>query len=89
MIVAMQEPANEEQIQEVVEHLIKMGFSVHRTTGERQTMLGGGGSAHRFRYSQPGSAARGAGSPSHQRALQAGGAKLPSARARSSSLPNG
>src|SRR6266566_9878121 len=39
MIVAMQETASEEQIQQVVEHLIQMGFSVHRTTGERQTVL--------------------------------------------------
>jgi 3-deoxy-7-phosphoheptulonate synthase len=39
MIVAMQETATDEQIQQVVEHLIRMGFSVHRTTGERQTVL--------------------------------------------------
>jgi len=39
MIVAMQETANEDQIQVVVEHLVEMGFSVHRTTGERQTIL--------------------------------------------------
>jgi 3-deoxy-7-phosphoheptulonate synthase len=39
MIVAMQENATDEQIQQVVEHLIRMGFSVHRTTGERQTVL--------------------------------------------------
>jgi len=39
MIVAMQELASEEQIQDVVEHLVRMGFSVHRTTGERQTIL--------------------------------------------------
>src|SRR3984885_3192838 len=39
MIVAMQETATDEQIQQVVEHLVRMGFSVHRTTGERQTIL--------------------------------------------------
>jgi 3-deoxy-7-phosphoheptulonate synthase len=39
MIVAMQETATEDQIQIVVEHLVEMGFSVHRTTGERQTIL--------------------------------------------------
>src|ERR1700726_3533701 len=39
MIVAMQESATDEQIQDVVEHLVRMGFSVHRTTGERQTIL--------------------------------------------------
>src|SRR6185437_4094408 len=39
MIVAMLETATTEQIQDVVEHLVRMGFSVHRTTGERQTIL--------------------------------------------------
>ena len=39
MIVAMQETATEEQIQVVIEHLMNMGFSVHRTTGERQSIL--------------------------------------------------
>src|SRR5438046_10510848 len=39
MSVAMQETASEEQIQVVVEHLMNMGFSVHRTTGERQSIL--------------------------------------------------
>src|SRR5258707_2374096 len=39
MIVAMQETATEEQIQVVIEHLMYMGFSVHRTTGERQSIL--------------------------------------------------
>ncbi|MGH9513175.1 MAG: 3-deoxy-7-phosphoheptulonate synthase [Terriglobales bacterium] len=39
MIVAMQESASEEQIQQVIEHLVRMGFSVHRTTGERQSVL--------------------------------------------------
>ncbi len=39
MIVAMQEAATEEQIQVVIEHLMQMGFSVHRTTGERQSIL--------------------------------------------------
>jgi 3-deoxy-7-phosphoheptulonate synthase len=39
MIVAMQEGANDAQIQNVVEHLMRLGFSVHRTTGERQTVL--------------------------------------------------
>src|SRR6202043_1206066 len=39
MIVAMQETATEDQIQQVVEHLIAMGFSVHRSTGARQTVV--------------------------------------------------
>ena len=40
MIVAMQESAAEEQIQQVIEHLEKLGFEVHRSTGVRQTVLG-------------------------------------------------
>ncbi len=40
MIVAMQEGASEDQIQRVVEHLVRMGFEVHRSTGERYTVLG-------------------------------------------------
>jgi len=39
MIVAMQEAATDDQIQKVIEHLVEMGFSVHRTTGVRQTIL--------------------------------------------------
>jgi 3-deoxy-7-phosphoheptulonate synthase len=39
MIVAMQDTATDDQIQVVVEHLMGLGFSVHRTTGERQTIL--------------------------------------------------
>jgi 3-deoxy-7-phosphoheptulonate synthase len=39
MIVAMQETASEEQVQQVIEHLVRMGFAVHRTTGARQCVL--------------------------------------------------
>src|SRR5215467_6431738 len=39
MIVAMQENATDQQIEQVIEHLVRMGFSVHRTTGVRQTIL--------------------------------------------------
>src|ERR1700691_4504675 len=39
MIVAMQEIADEKQIQQVIEHLVKIGFEVHRSTGARQTVL--------------------------------------------------
>jgi 3-deoxy-7-phosphoheptulonate synthase len=39
MIVAMQENATEQEIQQVIEHLVRMGFSVHRTTGARQSVL--------------------------------------------------
>src|SRR5881227_2665267 len=48
MIVAMQEAASEEQIQVVIEHLMNMGFSVHRTTGERQSILAAVGARSDF-----------------------------------------
>ena len=44
----MQETATEDQIQVVTEHLVQMGFSVHRTTGERQTILAAVGSRTDF-----------------------------------------
>ena len=40
MIVAMLESASEDQIQKVTDHLVKMGFEIHRSTGARQTVLG-------------------------------------------------
>jgi 3-deoxy-7-phosphoheptulonate synthase len=43
MIVAMQESAPEEQIQGVIEYLVRLGFSVHRSTGARQTVVAGVG----------------------------------------------
>jgi 3-deoxy-7-phosphoheptulonate synthase len=48
MIVAMQEQATEEQIQQVIERLIGLGFEVHRSTGARQTVLGAVGARHEF-----------------------------------------
>ncbi|HLW54857.1 MAG TPA: 3-deoxy-7-phosphoheptulonate synthase [Candidatus Angelobacter sp.] len=48
MIVAMQEAASEEQIQGVIERLIAMGFEVHRSTGEHQTVLGAVGARREF-----------------------------------------
>src|SRR5436190_23509575 len=48
MIVAMQEVADEAQIQQVIEHLVKMGFEVHRSTGARMTVLGAVGSGIDF-----------------------------------------
>jgi 3-deoxy-7-phosphoheptulonate synthase len=48
MIVAMQETATEEQIQKVIERLIEMGFEVHRSTGEHQTVLGAVGARREF-----------------------------------------
>lgn len=40
MIVAMGESASEKQIEQVIEKLTEMGFSVHRSTGAIQTILG-------------------------------------------------
>jgi 3-deoxy-7-phosphoheptulonate synthase len=48
MIVAMQETAEETQIQQVIEQLVKMGFEVHRSTGARMTVLGAVGSGIDF-----------------------------------------
>jgi 3-deoxy-7-phosphoheptulonate synthase len=39
MIVAMLETASDDQIQKVTDHLVNLGFAVHRTTGERQSIL--------------------------------------------------
>ena len=44
----MQEQATEEQIQQVIDRLINMGFEVHRSTGARQTVLGAVGARHEF-----------------------------------------
>ena len=48
MIVAMQEGADEALIQQVIEHLVKMGFEVHRSTGAKMTVLGAVGSGIDF-----------------------------------------
>jgi 3-deoxy-7-phosphoheptulonate synthase len=48
MIVAMQEGADEAQIQQVIENLVKMGFEVHRSTGARMTVLGAVGAGIDF-----------------------------------------
>jgi 3-deoxy-7-phosphoheptulonate synthase len=45
MIVVMQEGAKEEQIQNVIDRLIQMGFDVHRSTGASHTVLGAVGGA--------------------------------------------
>lgn len=48
MIVAMQESATEEQIQQVIDHLVRIGFEVHRSTGAKHTVLGAVGSKADF-----------------------------------------
>ena len=41
MLVVMQEGATEEQIQAVIDRLVALGFTVHRSTGVAHTILGG------------------------------------------------
>ncbi len=43
MLVVMQEGATEPQIQAVIDRLVSLGFTVHRSTGVRHTVLGGVG----------------------------------------------
>ena len=44
----MQESSSEDQIQHVIDQLVRMGFEVHRSTGARQTVLGGVGAPYDF-----------------------------------------
>jgi 3-deoxy-7-phosphoheptulonate synthase len=48
MIVAMQEKATEEEIQQVLARMVEIGFNVHRTTGTQQTVLAGVGQPASF-----------------------------------------
>src|ERR1700712_1754333 len=48
MIVAMRDKATEENIQQVIERMVELGFNVHRTTGATQTILAGVGSPDHF-----------------------------------------
>ncbi len=48
MIVAMQDHAEEEAIQQVIERMVELGFNVHRTTGKTQTILAGVGTPGHF-----------------------------------------
>ena len=43
MLVVMQEGATEAQTESVINRLVEMGFTVHRSTGVRHTVLGGVG----------------------------------------------
>ncbi len=40
MIVVMQPEASEAQIQSVIDHLVNLGFDIHRSTGVERTVLG-------------------------------------------------
>src|SRR5262249_3579608 len=44
----MQEGASERQIQAVIDRLVEMGFTVHRSTGVMHTVLGGVGPVDEF-----------------------------------------
>jgi 3-deoxy-7-phosphoheptulonate synthase len=48
MLVVMQEGASEPQIENVIDRLVAMGFTVHRSTGVRHTVLGGVGPVDEF-----------------------------------------
>src|ERR1700720_4031734 len=43
MLVVMQQGATDEQTQAVIDRLVSLGFTVHRSTGVRHTVRGGGG----------------------------------------------
>ncbi len=48
MLVVMQEGATEQQIQNVIDRMVTMGFTVHRSTGVVHTVLGGVGPADQY-----------------------------------------
>jgi len=48
MLVVMQQGATEQQIEAVIERLVSLGFSVHRSTGVVHTVLGGVGPMENF-----------------------------------------
>jgi 3-deoxy-7-phosphoheptulonate synthase len=52
MIVAMQDHATEENIQQVIERMVELGFNVHRTTGAVQTILAGVGTPEHFEVAE-------------------------------------
>ena len=52
MIVAMHGQATEENIQQVIERMVELGFNVHRTTGTTQTILAGVGTPEHFEVTE-------------------------------------
>ncbi len=48
MLVVMEEGSAEAQIQQVIDRLVVMGFTVHRSTGSTHTLLGGVGPVEDF-----------------------------------------
>ena len=78
MIVAMQAEATEEQIQGVIEQLVRVGFNVHRTTGAVQTILAGVGMPAHFDHKDFEVARRRQRGGTYFFALQTGRQKFPS-----------
>jgi 3-deoxy-7-phosphoheptulonate synthase len=52
MIVAMEGQATEENVQQVIERMVELGFNVHRTTGAAQTILAGVGTPEHFEVAE-------------------------------------
>ena len=52
MIVAMHGQATEDNIQQVIERMVELGFNVHRTTGTTQTILAGVGTPEHFEVTE-------------------------------------
>src|SRR5579859_6504031 len=48
MLVVMEQGASEPQIQRIIDRLVSMGFTVHRSTGVLHTVLGGVGPVDDF-----------------------------------------
>src|SRR6185437_11330968 len=48
MLVVMQEGADDTEVQSVIDRLVGMGFTVHRSTGVRHVVLGGVGPVDDF-----------------------------------------
>ncbi len=52
MIVVMQGVAQPEQVQDVIERMVELGFDVHRTSGATQTILAGVGNPGHFEVAE-------------------------------------
>lgn len=52
MIVVMQQDASDEQIQNVIDRMVSLDFTVHRSTGMLHTLLGGVGSEEEIQPSE-------------------------------------
>ena len=84
MLVVMQEGATEKQIEQVIDRLVSLGFTVHRSTGVVHTVLGGVGPDGPVRAGRFRSAGRRQRGAPHHVAVQAGRAALPAREAPSS-----